>query len=185
MRATEGWFHSGDGAVMHPDGYVEIRDRLKDVIISGGENISSVEVEQVIVRHPSVLEAAVIGIPDDHWGERPKAFVTLVDGASVDDATLIAFCREQLAHFKCPDSIEFIGAAEDLDRQGPEDGAARARVGRSRPARQLATRLDLHVERHLEQLDRGAASHAAGDRRLHRAQRRVALLADPPRSRRA
>ena len=103
-----GWFHSGDGAVMHPDGYVEIRDRLKDVIISGGENISSVEVEQVIVRHPSVLEAAVIGIPDDNWGERPKAFVTLVDGASVDDAELIAFCREQLAHFKCPDSIEFI-----------------------------------------------------------------------------
>ncbi len=108
-RACEGgWFHSGDGAVLHPDGYVEIRDRLKDVIISGGENISSVEVEQVIVRHPSVLEVAVIGIPDDHWGERPKAFVTLVDGASVDDAALIAFCRDQLAHFKCPDTIEFM-----------------------------------------------------------------------------
>ena len=75
-----GWFHSGDGAVMHPDGYIEIRDRLKDVIVSGGENISSVEVEQVIVRHPSVLEVAVIGIPDEHWGERPKAFVTLADG---------------------------------------------------------------------------------------------------------
>jgi fatty-acyl-CoA synthase len=102
-----GWFRSGDGAVMHPDGYIEIRDRLKDVIISGGENISSVEVEQVIVRHPSVLEAAVIGIPDERWGERPKAFVTLVDGAELDASELIAFCREQLAHFKCPDSVEF------------------------------------------------------------------------------
>jgi fatty-acyl-CoA synthase len=104
---ADGWFHSGDGAVMHPDGYVEIRDRLKDVIVSGGENISSVEVEQAIVRHPSVLEAAVIGIPDDHWGERPKAFVTLADGATADADELIAFCRDQLAHYKCPDSIEF------------------------------------------------------------------------------
>jgi fatty-acyl-CoA synthase len=104
---ADGWFRSGDGAVMHPDGYVEIRDRLKDVIISGGENISSVEVEQVIVRHPSVLEVAVIGIPDDRWGERPKAFVTLADGASADEAELIAFCRERLAHYKCPDRIEF------------------------------------------------------------------------------
>ncbi|MEO9174030.1 MAG: AMP-binding protein, partial [Gaiellales bacterium] len=102
-----GWFHSGDGAVMHPDGYVEIRDRLKDVIISGGENISSVEVEQVIVRHPSVLEAAVVGVPDDRWGERPKAFVTLAEGKTVDAAELIAFCRDELAHFKCPDSVEF------------------------------------------------------------------------------
>ena len=104
---ADGWFRSGDGAVMHPDGYIEIRDRLKDVIVSGGENISSVEVEQVLVRHPSVLEAAVIGIPDDHWGERPKAFVTLADGASADAAELIAFSRERLAHFKCPDAIEF------------------------------------------------------------------------------
>jgi fatty-acyl-CoA synthase len=104
---ADGWFHSGDGAVMHPDGYIEIRDRLKDVIVSGGENISSVEVEQVIVRHPSVLEVAVIGIPDDHWGERPKAFVTLAEGASADAAELIAFSRERLAHYKCPDAIEF------------------------------------------------------------------------------
>jgi fatty-acyl-CoA synthase len=92
---------------MHPDGYIEIRDRLKDVIVSGGENISSVEVEQVIVRHPSVLEVAVIGIPDDHWGERPKAFVTLAEGASADAAELIAFSRERLAHYKCPDAVEF------------------------------------------------------------------------------
>jgi fatty-acyl-CoA synthase len=104
---ADGWFHSGDGAVMHPDGYVEIRDRLKDVIVSGGENISSVEVEQAMVRHPSVLEVAVIGVPDDHWGERPKAFVTLADGATADADELIAFCREQIARFKCPDSIEF------------------------------------------------------------------------------
>jgi fatty-acyl-CoA synthase len=92
---------------MHPDGYIEIRDRLKDVIVSGGENISSVEVEQVIVRHPSVLEVAVIGIPDDRWGERPKAFVTLAAGASADAAELIAFSRERLAHYKCPDAVEF------------------------------------------------------------------------------
>jgi fatty-acyl-CoA synthase len=104
---ADGWFHSGDGAVMHPDGYIEIRDRLKDVIVSGGENISSVEVEQVMVRHPSVLEVAVIGIPDDHWGERPKAFVTLAAGASADAAELIAFSRERLAHYKCPDAVEF------------------------------------------------------------------------------
>jgi fatty-acyl-CoA synthase len=102
-----GWFHSGDGAVLHPDGYIEIRDRLKDVIISGGENISSVEVEQVIVRHPSVLEAAVVGVPDDRWGERPKAFVTLADGAALEEDELIAFVRGQLAHFKCPDSVVF------------------------------------------------------------------------------
>jgi fatty-acyl-CoA synthase len=107
-RACEGgWFHSGDGAVMHPDGYIEIRDRLKDVIISGGENISSVEVEQVLVRHPSVLEAAVVGIPDEHWGERPKAFVTLVDGEALEAGELIEFCRAQLAHFKCPDTVSF------------------------------------------------------------------------------
>jgi fatty-acyl-CoA synthase len=102
-----GWFHSGDGAVLHPDGYVEIRDRLKDVIISGGENISSVEVEQVIVRHPSVLEAAVVGVPDDHWGERPKAFVTLHPGKQLSEQELVGFCRERLAHYKCPDAIEF------------------------------------------------------------------------------
>jgi acyl-CoA synthetase (AMP-forming)/AMP-acid ligase II len=102
-----GWFHSGDLAVWHPDDAIELRDRGKDVIISGGENISSIEVEQTICAHPAVLEAAVIAIPDDHWGERPKAFVTLHQGARLSEPELIAFCRERLAHFKCPDAIVF------------------------------------------------------------------------------
>jgi fatty-acyl-CoA synthase len=102
-----GWFHSGDLAVWHPDGNIELRDRGKDIIISGGENISSIEVEQTVVAHPAVLECAVIGIPHDHWGERPKAFVTLRPGASASQEEIIAFCRERLAHYKCPDAIEF------------------------------------------------------------------------------
>ena len=102
-----GWFHSGDLAVWHPDGNIELRDRGKDIIISGGENISSIEVEQAIAAHPAVLECAVIGIPHPHWGERPKAFVTLNDGAAADAGEIIAFCRERLAHYKCPDSVEF------------------------------------------------------------------------------
>jgi fatty-acyl-CoA synthase len=102
-----GWFHSGDLAVWHPDGNIELRDRGKDIIISGGENISSIEVEQTVAAHPAVLECAVIGIPHPHWGERPKAFVTLNEGAAATPEDLIAFCRERLAHYKCPDSIEF------------------------------------------------------------------------------
>src|SRR5580704_13109252 len=102
-----GWFHSGDLAVWHPDGNIELRDRGKDIIISGGENISSIEVEQAIVAHPAVLECAVIGIPDPHWGERPKAFVTLNEGAAATPEEIIAFCRERLAHYKCPDQVEF------------------------------------------------------------------------------
>ena len=102
-----GWFHSGDLAVWHPDGAIELRDRGKDVIISGGENISSIEVEQTISAHPAVLECAVVAIPDERWGERPKAFVTLKEGASATDAEIKAFCRDRLAHYKCPDAIEF------------------------------------------------------------------------------
>jgi fatty-acyl-CoA synthase len=102
-----GWFHSGDLAIWHPDGNIELRDRGKDIIISGGENISSIEVEQAIAAHPAVLECAVIGIPDEDWGERPKAFVTLKQGAEAEEQELIAFCRERLAHYKCPDAIEF------------------------------------------------------------------------------
>jgi fatty-acyl-CoA synthase len=102
-----GWFHTGDAAVMHPDGYVEIRDRFKDVVISGGENISTIEVEQALVRHPAVLEAAVVAMPHERWGERPKAFVTLVPGATATTEELMAFCREQIARFKCPEAIEF------------------------------------------------------------------------------
>ncbi|MCZ6795202.1 MAG: long-chain-fatty-acid--CoA ligase [Planctomycetota bacterium] len=102
-----GWFHSGDVAVMHPDGYIELRDRSKDIIISGGENVSSIEVEQALYRHPAVLEVAVIGIPHEKWGETPKAFVTLKDGCQVGADELIAFSRERLAHFKCPTVVEF------------------------------------------------------------------------------
>jgi fatty-acyl-CoA synthase len=102
-----GWFHSGDLGVMHPDGYIELRDRAKDIIISGGENISTIEVEQTIVRHPDVLEVAVIAIPDEKWGEVPKAFVVAREGANVTEADIIAFTRERLAHFKCPKAVEF------------------------------------------------------------------------------
>ncbi len=102
-----GWFHSGDIAVWHPDGNIELRDRGKDIIISGGENISSIEVEQTIVAHPAVLECAVVAIPHEHWGERPKAFVTLRDGAAATADEIIAFARERLAHYKCPDVVEF------------------------------------------------------------------------------
>jgi fatty-acyl-CoA synthase len=102
-----GWFHSGDLGVMHPDGYIELRDRAKDIIISGGENISTIEVEQVILQHPAVLECAVIGVPHEHWGETPKAFVTLRDGYSLDADELIGFCRERIAHFKVPRYVEF------------------------------------------------------------------------------
>jgi fatty-acyl-CoA synthase len=102
-----GWFHSGDLAVMHPDGYIEIRDRAKDIIISGGENISTVEVERVLVSHPDVLEAAVVAIPDEKWGERPKAFVSLRPGAELTEEELIAFSRETLPGFKAPSAVEF------------------------------------------------------------------------------
>jgi fatty-acyl-CoA synthase len=102
-----GWFHSGDLAVWHPDGNVELRDRSKDIIISGGENISSIEVEQAICAHPAVLECAVVGIPHERWGERPKAFVTLNGEASAGADEIIAFCRQRLARYKCPDAIEF------------------------------------------------------------------------------
>jgi fatty-acyl-CoA synthase len=102
-----GWFHSGDIAVMHPDGYIELRDRKKDIIISGGENISTIEVEHAICAHPAVLECAVVAIPDDRWGERPKAFVTLAAGASADEREIIDFCRERLAHFKAPVAVDF------------------------------------------------------------------------------
>ena len=102
-----GWFHSGDIAVMHPDGYIELRDRKKDIIISGGENISTIEVEHTICSHPDVLECAVVAIPDEKWGERPKAFVTLAPGAVVGKRDIIDFCRAHLAHFKAPVAVDF------------------------------------------------------------------------------
>jgi fatty-acyl-CoA synthase len=102
-----GWFHSGDIAVWHPDGYIELRDRKKDIIISGGENISTIEVEQCVARHPAVMECAVVAIPDAKWGERPKAFVTLKPGARATENEIIIFCKEHIAHFKAPASVEF------------------------------------------------------------------------------
>ncbi|MFO1028572.1 MAG: acyl-CoA synthetase [Acetobacteraceae bacterium] len=103
-----GWFHTGDLAVMHPDGYVEIKDRAKDIIISGGENISSLEVEEVLYKHPAVMEAAVVARPDEKWGETPQAFITLKpDAPSVTQADIIAWCRQHLAHYKCPRYVTF------------------------------------------------------------------------------
>ena len=103
-----GWMHTGDAAVMHPDRYVEVRDRIKDVIISGGENISSVEVEGVLLRHPAVQEAAVVGLADARWGEAPHAFVVLKQGATATSDEIRAFTRDRLAHFKAPHSVTFV-----------------------------------------------------------------------------
>jgi fatty-acyl-CoA synthase len=104
----DGWMHTGDAAVVHPDGYAEVRDRIKDIIISGGENISSVEVEGVLLRHPAVQEVAVVGLPDPQWGEAPHAFVVLKAGAAAAEAELRAFARERLAHFKAPHTVTFV-----------------------------------------------------------------------------
>jgi acyl-CoA synthetase (AMP-forming)/AMP-acid ligase II len=103
-----GWFHSGDAAVIHPDGYAEIRDRIKDVIISGGENISSVEVEGVLLRHPAVQEVAIVGLPHERWGEAPHAFVVVKAGAKASEGELRDFARAHLAHFKAPQGITFL-----------------------------------------------------------------------------
>jgi fatty-acyl-CoA synthase len=102
-----GWFHSGDVAVMHADGYIELRDRKKDIIISGGENISTIEIEQAIASHPDVLEVAVIAIPDEKWGEVPKAFVVAKDGRTPTDDEILDHCRTKIARFKCPKIVEF------------------------------------------------------------------------------
>jgi fatty-acyl-CoA synthase len=104
----DGWFHTGDAAVIHPDGYIEIRDRLKDVIISGGENISSVEVEGVLLRHPAVQEVAIVGLPHPRWGEAPHAFVVLRSGAIATEDELREFARSHLAHFKAPHNVTFV-----------------------------------------------------------------------------
>jgi fatty-acyl-CoA synthase len=103
-----GWFHSGDLGVMHPDGYVQLKDRSKDIIISGGENISSIEVEEALYRHPAVMFAAVVARPDEKWGETPCAFVEKKPGnEDVSEADLIRFCRTEMAHYKCPKTVVF------------------------------------------------------------------------------
>jgi len=102
-----GWFHSGDLGVIHPDGYIQLKDRSKDIIISGGENISSIEVEDALYKHPAVAAVAVVAKPDDKWGETPCAFVEFKPGASASADELIAWCRSQLAAYKCPRHIVF------------------------------------------------------------------------------
>ncbi|GGF93819.1 acyl-CoA synthetase [Rhodococcoides trifolii] len=103
-----GWFHSGDLGVMHPDGYVQLLDRAKDVVISGGENISTIEVEQALASHPAVADVAVVGVPDEKWGERPKAFVVLVAGSDVTGDDLVAHVKSKIASYKAPGAVEFI-----------------------------------------------------------------------------
>jgi fatty-acyl-CoA synthase len=105
-----GWFHTGDMATIHEDGYILIVDRRKDIIVSGGENISSLEVEKALAAHPKVYEAAVIPVPDEKWGEVPKGLVVVKPGCQLSESELIEFCRSRLAHFKCPRSIEFVEA---------------------------------------------------------------------------
>jgi len=107
---VDGWFHTGDVATYDSEGYIEIVDRKKDLIISGGENVSSIEVEGVLYKHPGVLEAAVIAVPDEHWGEAPKAIVVPKAGVELTETEIIEFCRERLAHFKCPKSVDFVDA---------------------------------------------------------------------------
>jgi fatty-acyl-CoA synthase len=102
-----GWFHSGDLGVTHPDGYIQLKDRSKDIIISGGENISSIEVEDALYRHPAVAAAAVVAKPDEKWGETPCAFIELAEGAQATADDIMAFCRDNLAHFKCPRYVVF------------------------------------------------------------------------------
>lgn len=112
-KATEeafdgGWFHSGDLGVLHPDGYIQLKDRSKDIIISGGENISSIEVEEVLYKHPDVQSAAVVAKPDPKWGETPCAFVETRPGAKVTEEEIIAWCRGKLARYKCPRHVVFV-----------------------------------------------------------------------------
>jgi fatty-acyl-CoA synthase len=102
-----GWFHSGDLGVLYPDGYIQLKDRSKDIIISGGENISSIEVEDVLFKHPAVQAAAVVAKPDDRWGETPCAFVELKPGMSATAEEIMAWCRQNLAAFKCPRTVVF------------------------------------------------------------------------------
>jgi 3-(methylthio)propionyl---CoA ligase len=102
-----GWFHSGDLGVIYPDGYIQLKDRSKDIIISGGENISSIEVEEALYKHPAVSAAAVVAKPDDKWGETPCAFVELKGGANVTSEEMLAWCRKHLAAYKCPRYVVF------------------------------------------------------------------------------
>ena len=132
-----GWFHSGDLGVKHPDGYVQLRDRSKDIIISGGENISSIEVEDALFEHPGVQLAAVVARPDEKWGETPCAFVEMKPGHTATAEELIAWCRQRLAHYKCPRHDRVRRDPQDVDRQGAEIRPARAGEA-ARPAAGLS-----------------------------------------------
>ena len=131
-----GWYHSGDLGVMHPDGYVELRDRAKDVVISGGENISTVEVEQAVLSHPAVLEAAVVGVPDERWGERPKAFVVLRQGKDVEPDAIIEHVKGEIARYKAPRDVEIVeelpktstGKIQKFELRAKEWGDATSRI---------------------------------------------------------
>ena len=136
-----GWFHSGDLGVKHPDGYIQLKDRSKDIIISGGENISSIEVEDALYKHPAVAAAAVVAKPDDKWGETPCAFIELKPDEQATEDEIIAWCRDQLARYKVPRHVVFARIAKDLDRQNPEIRLARA--GEKRPRRK-ANRALMH-----------------------------------------
>jgi fatty-acyl-CoA synthase len=103
---ADGWYHSGDLAVRHPDGYIELRDRKKDIIVSGGENISTIEVEQAISQHPAVAAVAVVSTPDEKWGERPKAFVELADGEDASEDDILQFAKEHLSGYMRPAAVE-------------------------------------------------------------------------------
>jgi fatty-acyl-CoA synthase len=104
---TGGWFHSGDLGVMHDDAYIELKDRSKDIIISGGENISSIEVENCLYAHPDIMEAAVVARPDDKWGETPCAFIGVASGVELSEQDVIDFCRNNMAHYKAPKTVVF------------------------------------------------------------------------------
>ncbi len=132
---ADGWFHTGDEGYVDPDGYLVISDRKKDVIITGGENVSSVEVEDCLYQHPAVAEVAVIGIPDDKWGETVKALVVARPGVDVDEAGVIAFCRERMAHFKCPTSVELVDTLPRTATGKLQKFKLRQRYWDSRPRR--------------------------------------------------
>ncbi len=138
---ADGWFRTGDKGHVEAGDYLVISDRKKDVIISGGENVSSVEVEDCLYQHPAVAEVAVIGVPHDKWGETVTALVVLRDrGHEATEQDLIEHCRDRLAHFKCPTSVEMRDdAAQDGDRQAAEVQAAHALLGRLRPGHQPAS----------------------------------------------
>ena len=162
---VDGWFHTGDMGSIDDEGYVSIVDRKKDIIITGGENVASIEIEKAIYEHPSVLECAVIGVPDEHWGEVPAALIVLKPGTTLDVAELIDHCRAKLAHFKVPKHVQIRrGVAQRRHRQDPQ-----ARTARGRSPRKLIRRR--RDEPRADQRDRGSrhiCRHRGDGGRRHR-----------------